>query len=184
MKKADLVQTTIIIIALMTGYSALGHVVGLLSMVSYIGDLYYMRDMAVQNTVYEFLMAVVFTAACLFLIKNSRKYAALILKDEPEGSWEDTARLQLDRQHVIFVLLIGMGLHTLIQSLPYLVSDLFDLYRNKVTDIEQYKVKKTGTATLVVELLRITLGMFLIYAAPAITHFINQRIAARMDSDL
>ncbi|HZE83269.1 MAG TPA: hypothetical protein VE035_03125 [Puia sp.] len=182
MKKIDLVHTTILIIALLAGYSALEQLLALLSLLSYSTDLYYMRGGASQGAFYTVINMILYAACCVILIRNGRRYAALILKDEPEGSWEDAAQLQLDRQNLIFVLLVGMGLYTLLQSIPYLFRDLFDLFREKI-GADPFKATKPSSRPLIFELLRVTLATMLIYAAAPITNFINQHIASRLKGD-
>jgi hypothetical protein len=82
MKKIDLVHTTILIIALLAGYAALGELISLLSLFSYATDLYYMRE-GFSQAVYILISFILYAVSCLVLIRKGRHYASVILKDEP-----------------------------------------------------------------------------------------------------
>ncbi len=179
MKKIDLIHTTILITAILAGYSAMEYLFYLGANLVYSISPYF----SFERMFYDLLMVVLFSIACAVLVKNGRKYAGLILKDDPEGSWDEAARLQLDRRNLLLVLFIGLGMYTLIQYLPYVLNDLFQLYRDKVS----YGLDKESNSKktpLVIEFLRATLGAFLIYAAPALTDFIIKKTAVLPDSEL
>jgi hypothetical protein len=183
MKKIDLVHTTIIIIALMAGYSALQQILGLLSVVGYASDIFLSLRGPDYGTIGLYLIALVmYVIICVVLIRKGRTFATTILKNEPELSLEDAAQVQLDRSNLIFVLLIGMGIYTIMESLPYLIKNLFELFRNRVaTDL--FRETKPSSQTIIIELLKITLGAFLIYASAPITNFIDKNIASKIKSD-
>src|ERR1700733_2715555 len=106
MKKVDLLQTTILIVAILAGYDAVQNLISLLSYTAYGNDLY--RLQSISPIIYNLLMLVLHAIACVILIRNARKYASSILSDEEETSWEAVAEWQLDRRNIIFVLFIGM----------------------------------------------------------------------------
>jgi hypothetical protein len=178
MKKVDLIHTTILIVGILAGYSTIQYFFYLLGSIAYVRGTY--TD-SYERMLYYIVMIVLFSVACGILVKNGRKYAGMLLKDEPEGSREEAAYLQLDRRNIVFVLFIGLGLYTLIQSVPYVFGDLFELYRNKISS-GLVKESSPKSAPLIIELLRTTIGAFLIYAAPALTGFITKKIAVRLDS--
>jgi hypothetical protein len=178
MKKIDLVHTAILIVAILAGYSAIEYLFYVMANLVYSISPYF----SFERMFYDLLMVILFSIACAVLVKNGRKYAGLILKDEPEGSWDEAARLQLDRRNLLLVLFIGLGLYTLIQYLPYVLNDLFQLYRDKVSSGLD-KQSDSKKAPLVIEMMRVTIGAFLIYAAPALTDFIIKKIAVRPDSE-
>lgn len=178
MKKIDLIHTTILIVAVLAGYSALEHLFYLLASVAYSAGPY----LYFERLLYDALMVVLFSVAGGILVRNGRKYAGQILKDEPEGSWEEAARLPLDRRNLLLVLFIGLGLYTLIQAAPYVISDLFELYRDKVNP-SVLKEGRPKTGSLLIELLRTTIGVFLIYAAPTLTDFVIKKIAVRAEGE-
>ena len=183
MKKADLLHTTILIVAILSGYSALQYAIFLLSSFAYAGDLYRFQSLTTQRFVYELLMVVLFSAACVILVRNGRKYAAALLKeeeDEAEAFVDDAVEWQLDRRNIIFVFFIGMGLYTLIQYVPSAVADFFEIFSDKVG--AGWLKNPGGKPTLLLDLLRITIGAFLIYASPSLTNFIEKSIAVRLDS--
>jgi hypothetical protein len=180
MKKVDLVQTTILIVALLLGYSAIEAVISFLSLMGYYSEIFYASS-GMHSPILSTLLIVLFLAgSCFILIKNARRYAEAILKNETEAAWDVTATVDLDRRNLIFVLLIGMGIYTLIQALPHLLLDLFGLFQNKVS-YDAYKTKKTDSATIAIEFLKVTIGVFLIYAAPAISGFIDTKAGVKTE---
>lgn len=177
MKKADLLHTTILIVAILSGYSALQYAIYLLSSLAYTGE----HIMPGATILYDLLIALLFSAACIILVRNSQKYTAVLLKEEDETQGENTLEWQLELRNFIFVLFIGLGLYTLIQSVPYVFAELFELFRNRISS-DMFKRDPTGKINLIVELLRVTIGAFLIYAAPSLTNFIDKKIVVRLDS--
>jgi hypothetical protein len=181
MKKIDLVHTAILIIGLLAGYSALQTFIGFFSMAAYYSDIFY-ANRGMQNPVMPTLLIVLlFAGACAFLIRYGKKIAEKILQNEPGSSADETATVQLDRHNLIMVLLIGMGVFTLMDPLPHLLINLFELFRNKVT-VDEFRTKSVDGNTIATELLKLTMGFFLIYAAPTITNFIEKKIPAKTES--
>jgi hypothetical protein len=168
MKKIDLIQTTILIIAIMLGYQAIN------MLINWLPTLFFSLSEGNYNFIFTLLLVIVLGICCMLLIKKSRAIAITILKNEPESSQDDFAQLQLDRDHLIFALLIGMGLYYLIWSIPNVALDLFKLYRYKVAP-GSFRSALPDSDRIIVELLRITLGAFLVYAAPILTKIISKR---------
>lgn len=178
MKKIDLIHTAILIVAILAAYAAIQYTIGLLSILAFLGDGAMFKQ-ASEQFIYTIIPIVAFTAACIILVKNGRKYATLILKDDPEGSWEDAPKWDLDRRNILLALFIGMGLHMLIQSIPSLLTDLYDIFSDKV---HSYMLEGPGKkGSLIPDLLKTTIGAVLIYASPALTNFIDRSIAVRLD---
>jgi hypothetical protein len=88
----------------------------------------------------------------------------------------------LDRRNIVFALIIGIGLYTLIQAAPYVIVHLFELFRNKVGP-DMFRQGSPGKTNLIVQLLQVTIGAFLVYAAPTLTNFIDKTIAVRLDGE-
>jgi hypothetical protein len=181
MKKIDLIHTTVLIVGILAGFSAIEYIFYFLSSLVYAGDAYYLRNPAASRMLYYLVMAILFSVACIVLVRNARKYALFLLKDEPEASWEDDSQWQLDRKNILLVLFIGIGLYTLIQSTPYALNDLFELFRNKIS-ADPLKDSMHKSAGLAIELLRVTIGAFLVYAAPALTRSLEKNISGRLDN--
>jgi hypothetical protein len=184
MKKIDLIHTTILIVGILCGYSALQILLSSLTSYSYyLSDIYYTRSafLGLPGLVQAALLFV----ACIVLIRNGRKYATALLRSDPthrsepsDDSDEDAAGWQLDRRNMIFVLFIGLGLYTLIQNIPPLLSDFFNLFRDRVrTDILK---RPPYRDYLAIDLLRLTVGAIFLYAAAPLTNFIDNKIAARL----
>jgi len=180
MKKIDLIHTTLLIVAILTGYTALTYFLLLLSEVTFLSGPF--SDLSMRFAYFAILTGL-FSFACIILIRNSRRYASLILKDEPEGSWEDTARWNLDRRNLLLVLFIGIGLYTLIQAAAFLLYDGYHWFTTKVSGGFGMETPDSRKTSVALELLRLTIGAFLIYAAPNLTNFIENNIAIRLQEE-
>jgi hypothetical protein len=177
MKKIDLIHTTILIIALLAGYSAINTFIGLLSFSGYISDVFMSESRMSGPLVSTLISVILLSGTCILLIKNGRKLAGKILDADPPTDTGQTADVQLDRHSLIFVLLIGLGLYIMIQAVPGVLKDLFDLFQNKIaTDL--FKHSTPDKDKVIVELLRITIGAFLVFAAPTLTNLIDRQPGA------
>ncbi|HEY8967737.1 MAG TPA: hypothetical protein VIM64_01555 [Puia sp.] len=175
MKKIDLIHTAILIVAILAGYMAIQTVISALSFITfYHGDG--LSDQLAYLTIAFLGPAIV----CLVLIRNGRRLAELMLKDEPEGSWEQASYWDLDRRNIIFVLFVGIGLYTLIADVPSLLVHLYQLFAEKVSPA-LLRTMNVNKDTLAIDLLRVTIGALLIYASPTLTHFIESTIAVRLN---
>ena len=179
MKKIDLIHTTILIVAILCGYSALQQLLFLISSFSFVSDLYYGKP---TNIIFPNLFqAALFSVACLILIRNGKKLAVALLPEDPtDASAEDAAGWQLDRRNMLFVLFIGLGLYTLIQNIPPLLSDFFNLFKDQVrADLLK---RQPYRDYLAIDLLRTTVGAILLYAAAPLANFNDNKAAVRLDS--
>ena len=181
MKKIDLIHTTILIVAILAGYSAITTFIYLLASIAYAGNSEYLH-LSPSRIMYSLIATGLFSAACIALIRNARRYSMQLLRDEPEGSWEDASKWDLDRRNILLVLFIGIGLHTLIPSASLVLSDAYMLFKDKVSNDLLRTENPPKTSDLIVELLRVTIGTFLVYAAPNLTNFIEKNITTRLDS--
>ncbi|HXB05527.1 MAG TPA: hypothetical protein VNW04_00380 [Puia sp.] len=179
MKKIDLLHLSILVIALLSGYSALEYLIEELDMIPLmVGPV----DTFSYRASFFLVMALGHAVICIVFIVNGRKYAARILKDEmPQGSWEDVSRWDLDRRSTLFVLFVGIGLYICIQSGASIGTDCFELFSAKVDYMASGRLARHNY--LPNDLLRFTLGAGLVYAAPNLTNFIEKKIAVRLDSE-
>jgi hypothetical protein len=163
MKKIDLLHTTILIMALLCGYSALQTTVTFLMV---IGAATEIRDPGSTwwSAFLGYLVEILaFIAAMIILVRNGRRYAGRLL----------------------FVLFVGMGLYTVIQALPYALQHLFELFQSKVSAFpgESEGTLRSAKHYLIYELLRITVGIALIYGVANLTNVIENSVAHRLKSN-
>jgi small-conductance mechanosensitive channel len=193
MNKPDLIHTTILIVGILCGYSALQSILYILTILSDI-DLYHLRSQdtafvdvhlflsSTGNILPTIVNVALFSAACIILVRNGKKYAAAILHwAEPGTADENSVEVQLDRYNILFALFIGIGLYTLIQALPNALYHSVQQFTDKVSN-DLYKSPSPGKDRLIMEWLRVTIGALLIYVAPTLTNFIESTIAVRLDS--
>jgi hypothetical protein len=170
MKKSDLIHVTLVIVAILLGYSALEYLLGALSLFSRLADI------SGSRIVYDLVLTALFAVACLALIRNSRKITEVLLKDEPETA--DASRWDLDRRNILFVLFIGLGTYILLQAVAYAISDLYDTFSNQVNPSTNDRV--TIRNGLLIQLLRAIMGFLLIYGAGNLTNLIERTIAGKL----
>ncbi|HVV07007.1 MAG TPA: hypothetical protein VHC96_22415 [Puia sp.] len=175
MKKIDLVHTTLLIVGILAGYLAIVNIITALATLSIYG-----LEGGFEQVAYFFFVCLCPAIAGIVIIRNGRSFAEVIMKNDPEGSWEQPSYWDLDRRNIIFVLFIGIGLYTLIAAIPSLLVHLYQLFAEKVTPA-LLRTPDVNKNTLATDLLRITIGTLLIYASPTLTNFIEQTIAVRLD---
>ena len=176
MKKIDLLHLTFLIIAILSGYAALQDLVSELSILAYLGDPYFQLS---YRASYYIILAIGYAIICITLIVNGRRYAGMLLKDELDATWEEASRWDIDRRNTLFVLFIGIGLYSLMQSAVSVLGDFFELFSAKV-DFTASGHTPTHNYVLI-DLLRLTIGACIVYAAPTLTNFIENNIATRME---
>ena len=181
MKKSDLVHVTILIVAVLSGYNAVGAVITLLASIAYyIEGLYRATEVYI---VFYLIQAVLYSLACIVLIRNGRKYADQMTHSEAEDFVEDAPRWDLDRRNMLYVLFIGLGLYLTIQSAVVVIDALYETFKTKVGALGLISKGPKKDTDVLIDLLRLTAGVCLIYAAPTLTNFIENSISVRLDGD-
>src|SRR5581483_9119911 len=102
MKKIDLIHTAILIVAILAGYMAVQTIISALSFITF-----YHGDGLSDQLSYLSIACLGPAITCIVLIRNGRRLAELMLKNDPEGSWDQPSYWDLDRRNIIFVLFIG-----------------------------------------------------------------------------
>jgi len=176
MKKIDILQTTILVIAVMSAYSVMENI---LSTVSAFAQAFVPYSPGFGAAITQLIITIAVAIVVYLLIRYSRWIAGWLLKNDPDGDTEDTARWNVDRRTLIFALIIGIGLYTVIFALAYAINDFIDFFNLKVAANSGISVPNRRNY-LILELLRLTIGAFLIYGAPNLTDFIEKTIAVRL----
>jgi flagellar biosynthesis component FlhA len=184
MKKFDLIHVTILIVAILLGYNSIQLLIAALDsfVMAFNPGFPNLLNLLINNC----MLAALYAVACYVLIRNARKYAGLILKDdESEESIlkdeESAARLHLELSHVLFAFFIGLGLYTIIESLPQALDGAYQLFSGKISP-ENSMTQQVSVSGILIHLLKIVVGAFLIYASPNLTNFIETNIAPRLNS--
>ncbi|HEV9036723.1 MAG TPA: hypothetical protein VGQ51_08885 [Puia sp.] len=173
MKKIDIIQTTLIIIAVLNAYNALYTIIALVTEVPMVSG-----PGGQQALIAQFLISALVTSGVFLIIRYSRPIAAWLLRFDPEGDAEGSARWHLDRRTLIFALFIGIGALMLINALPDVAADLFYAFKSKVSrSVEPFAPNENQ---LLLQLLKVALGALIVYAAPGLTGFIEKSIAVRL----
>lgn len=170
MKKSDLIHVTVLIVAILLGYSALEYLLATLALLTR------WDDTPGSRIVYEIVLAALFALACGLLIGNSRKLTGTLLKDEPASA--EASQWDLDRRNILFVLFIGLGVFIFIQAIAYAAGDFYDVYANQANPGANSRVSiRNG---LLIQTLRALMGFLLIYGAPNLTNLIERTIARKL----
>ena len=175
MKKIDIIQTTILVIAILNAYTLVEF---LLSTLSSISLAFYPYSGGVGDVIVKLIITLAVIGGVYLLIRYSRRIALWLLKADPEGDTQGEARWNVDRRTLVFALFIGIGLFMFSDATVYAIRDFYDLFKEKVASHTIMAPPKTNY--LVLELLRVTIGALLIYASPTLTDFIEKKIAVRM----
>jgi hypothetical protein len=182
MKKFDLIHTTVLIVAILAGYSALQYIITAISVATFSHSYSNLNRNRLDEAIGFLVVAALFAAITFILIKNGRKCADLILKYDPETEFDDAPKFDLDRNNLLFVLFIGAGLYTMIEALPHALNNIWLLFSTKISPANSNALVDGNRIAL--ELLQVTIGALLIYAAPNLTNFIENKIAARGSSSI
>jgi hypothetical protein len=185
MKKIDLLHTTILIMALLCGYSALQAIVTFLMV---IGEATEFRAPGSTwwSTLLGYLVEILaFIAAMIILVRNGHRYAGRLAGDREVDQSAASPALQADRADILFVLFVGMGLYTVIQALPYALQHLFELFQSKASAFpeESEGYLRSAKHYLIYEILRVTIGIALTYGAANLTNVVENSIAHRLKSN-
>lgn len=180
MKKFDLIHTTVLIVAILAGYTSLQYLITAFSAGTFSSAYSNLNRNRLDEAIGFLIIAALFAVITFVLIKNGRNCANLILRYDPETKFDDAPEFDLDRGNLLFVLFIGIGLYIIIQNLPYALYNIWQLFSTKVSPANADA--PVGGHKIAVELLEITIGALLIYAAPNLTNFIEKNIAARLNS--
>jgi hypothetical protein len=181
MKKIDIIHTTILVVAVLSAWSALQTLITLLSMIAYATNMYLYQAEGLETVASYLILIGLYSAACIVLVRNGMKYAHLLLANEPEASWDDAPKWDLDRRNILLVLFIGLGLYIMVEALPALLKEAWLQFTAKV-DSGTFRQRQAPRTDLAIDLLRVTIGAFLVYASPTLTNLIEKNIAIRLDT--
>jgi hypothetical protein len=207
MKKIDLLHTTVLIVAILCGYSGILTLLGILNAVIYMSDIFYDKSGTTGAFIVpSIIQAGIYALICIILIKNGKRIANYLVGNERPEFEEfpdetdsgdthprpaattvtedpDTLEWHLDRRGILFALFIGIGLYTFIQYIPPFLNGLIMEFRGLGSAGAIELIRPAHRDPLLLDGLRITIGALLIYAAPTLTNYIEKTIAARLHSD-
>src|SRR5579872_3078728 len=106
MKKIDLLHTTILIMALLCGFSAIQTFVAFLGVIGAAPEI---RDPGSTwwSTFMSYLIEILaLIAAMIILVRNGRRYAGHLLGNQERDQSEASPTLQVDRSDTLFVLFV------------------------------------------------------------------------------
>jgi hypothetical protein len=169
MKKIDIIQTTIIIVGILVGYSAIQIILGLFTQIAYT------QELGGPSVLFQYILFGALHAACSIVLISKSKKISLLIVDESD----DSVQINISRTDIIFAMIVGIGLYTLIQPVPQVLTDIFFFFKNEVRSNGDTVIPSKKEA-FAVELLRVLFGFFIIYGAPTFTNIITDKIASKI----
>ncbi len=173
MKRLDLVQLTIIIIGLFSGFFFINLVPQfIVYMTTWFGDGLrggYFMESFIENI----LIMAMYLLIALYAIKNSKHFAEWICN---KANLDARVDFSLDKADLLFVLFIGLGLYGLIKNLPPLLVRLF----NRIKDNNSFPIDDQShpfsTSEMVSQSLIVLCFFVLVYYAKTFSDFFAGKI--------
>ena len=173
MKRLDLVQLTIIIVGLFSGYFFITSVPQF---------LYYLyawfneglRGGGYMDTlIWNIIISGSYLLAAIYCIKKSKHFAKWICSNENLNAEINFA---LHKSELLFILFIGLGIYGIITRLPAFMVDSF-IYIKSKNNAELFAGTKAVTPTnLVIQLMTLLLFFILVYYAKVFADFFSAKI--------
>jgi hypothetical protein len=196
MKKIDLLHTTVLIIAIICGYSALAEFLSILGASVYFSEIFTSGYGSGGGGVVVPILghAVVYAIVCIVMVRNSKRIATWLLgNDRPEyeefleesGSGKTSAEEAKDVEAVTArssaAVTTVAGIDAGGAENP---DEIITQFRTKVAEGSlNFGKLSEGRDHLLLDLLRVTISTLVIYAAPTLTNLIDRTLASRLGTE-
>ena len=131
MRRPDIIQLVIIIVALMIAYKAidlLPQFIGLIISWMFYGMT---GGNVFDQLIYIGLFLIVYVVAILLLINQSKGLALYISE---KFDLDQQVKLDQSKNNLLYVLFIGLGIYALIQKLPILFNSLWKIFSHNINN--------------------------------------------------
>jgi hypothetical protein len=169
MRRVQLIQITILVVAIICGYKAVE------SLISTIIPLLF--GFGSENQFFSFVLRFlvltgIYTAAFFVLIRFNRPIADYIEREgRPDGISEDTpVALRVEQTNLFYVVLISLSLLTLIEVLPTIIMSIFQYFKNEIGRLGTRADSDFKTSAL-----KLVIGVILLFAARPISLWLNKQ---------
>lgn len=148
MKRSQLVEYGIIVIALIAGYKFFESIFSLTVQLAY--------DFQVGEDVSSFLipyllMVIIYFASFALLIRRSRQIAVYLVRDQEN----ETVLLKINKKSLLQVILIAICVLTILSNITTIILYLFDAFKHEVSKISDpfgpNEIKKLGFKTAAIQ---------------------------------
>lgn len=170
MKKGDVIQLAVIILALIIAINSLQYLVG-----SLIGLVYSVASTSLTFTVLiptiiSLLVTMLYIAICWQLLVKSRSIADFIYEKTGIGT---SFKILSRPDDLLFILFIMLGFYFLLDELPVLIKAIVNAFKTKAAGTEYYE-KPADWGMLFIRLL---LPTILLMAARPIANYFSRNIS-------
>lgn len=180
MKRLDLVQLTIIIVGIFSGFFFL------LSLPQFLFYLFAwfsegLRGGGYMETVFwNIAVSGAYLLASLYCIKKSKHFAEWICRN---GNLNAEVNFTLDKSELLFLLFVGLGVYGLIKNLPTFLVDGFDYIKGRNnSSLEDPKV--VSSRSLIIQALTLLSFFVLVYYSKAFSDFFAAKLKNTEPEDL
>jgi hypothetical protein len=173
MKRLDLVQLTIIIVGIFSGYFFI------VSLPQFLYILYYWFSEGasggyyLQTLLVNIMVSATYLLAAIYCIKESKHFAQWIAK---KANLESDINFALDKSELLFVLFIGLGIYGLITHVPLLLAIIFKQISDRNSHIETNTLGAIPNSNLAVQAITILAFFTLMYYAKIFADFFAAKI--------
>lgn len=173
MKRLDLVQLTIIIVGIFSGFFFL------LSLPQFLLYLYsWFREGLrgggyMETVIWNIIVSGSYLLAAFYCIKQSKQFAQWICNN---GELNAEVNFALDKSELLFMLFIGLGIYGLITHVPVLLVGIFKKIKDYSSHIETDTLGATGSSNLAVQSITILSFFTLVYYAKIFADFFAGKI--------
>ncbi|MFN8243804.1 MAG: hypothetical protein U0X40_07085 [Ferruginibacter sp.] len=173
MKRRDLVQLVLVIMAIICGYRFITLLPSfLLYLLSWFGEGV-RGGFLMQSLIGMILQLALYSLLCIFLVTRSRNYAAAI---SDKAGLSGDIQLSIDKTELLYAVFIGLGIYGLIEEVPTLIKNTYSLFiANEGESVERLN-PLPSKASLAVHVLTSGLFFVLVYYARVFAEYAGNKI--------
>lgn len=173
MKRLDLVQLTIIIVGIFSGFYLIGLIPQFLFyLFSWLNDGLrggYLLGAFIQNI----LLVSFYLLVSIYAIKNSKHFAEWVCN---KAALNADINFALDARELLFVFLIGVGIYGIIKNLPELLVNGYNFIKSSNSFNNETEMTKNAGSNLAIQFVTVFLLVVLIYYAKVFANFAASKI--------
>ncbi|MBL7724627.1 MAG: hypothetical protein JNK27_10785 [Chitinophagaceae bacterium] len=165
MKRSQLVEYGIIVIALIAGYKFFESVFSLVVQLVY--D--FQRDREIGSFAIPYLlMVILYFASFILLIRRSRQIAVYLARDQDN----ETVPLKMNKKSLLQVILIAICVLTILSNITTIILYLFDTFKHEVSKRSDpfgpNEIEKLGFKTAAIQTI---IALVILYFSKDISHW-------------
>jgi hypothetical protein len=173
MKRLDLVQLTIIIVGILSGFYLIGLMPRFIfHLFSWFSDGLrggYLMSAFIENI----LLVSFYLLVSIYAIKNSKHFAEWICN---KANLNADINFALDKAELLFVLFLGLGIYGLIKNLPPLLVNGYNYIKSNNGFMTETEMATTAGSNVAIQFVTVFLFTVLIYYAKVFADFAASKI--------